>query len=430
MEYKNNNQYEIRDLKEKCNDILEDLEFILSESHLNNKSLQELIKEYETNKKQLELKIKGFFKSVYRFVEEKRNEILEKFTFSYNQNLDKILEKGDKLNNRIENSKECKRKIISIMNGTLMNVDETFNEHYTLLREFNENSNFLNFDIDDIFFLSEEETKILKAFSNLADLKFKNKFIKLQKNIKIGKRKKKHIEIECEDFGNNYLDQKYSSNNNIMSNIKNELNSIKLEKKKNYENNNFYLNKQEQNFNGSLNIKENQYNEFNCDNDIFITHHNKNNFIPISKNPLFSKENLNKNSVNLMNEKRTINANYITDYIKMNNISDININTSRKHIKSFNNPEILETSDLINNDSLYFRHNHPNKNIKAPNVKQSFEFGRKNFQRNPINLDFKNNNFLNNDSRILYKYENGERRIYYETSNDINEIIVSKLFFI
>ncbi len=206
LKYKKNTRYEIKELSEKCNEIINNVDVIIAESQMSKTLLKELICEYESNKINLEDKINNFFVIVLRFVNEKKIQIIEKLETIYKINYEKILEKTDFLNERIEHGKEYKGKIFSILYGNLNNINEIINEYYINLKNYSESIDLVNFEIDQINFSNEEENKIFKILSNLSDLKIKNRFIEMHGNNKSLSAKKKE---------NNYIYGSNYKNKNI-----------------------------------------------------------------------------------------------------------------------------------------------------------------------------------------------------------------------
>ena len=282
-----------------------DMDNIIIENSLNNDNLKKLMKDYEFNKFNLDEKINGFFEEINKILNNKKLEICEQLNFFYNKNYEKISEKLELLNTRIENSKDYKERIISIMNGNLFELEETLGEYNNIIRFYTDNSNVINFEIEEVNFIHEEENKIHKNILNICDIKLRNKFIKFQKTLNL-------------------------------TNKTNKLNKRELN-----------------NFDKLLEV-----NEFQT--DLYQNYFSGN-------NPVFA-DNLYK---------------HIKIVDKMQN----------------KNQEILETSDLINDVDTR------NKFYKQEKFK-------------------KKDDFFKNESRILYKYEGGERKNSYENPNDQTNYLI------
>jgi hypothetical protein len=426
--------------------MINEMDYILSESQSNESSLQDLIKEFEAKKNIVNESIEMFFGAVLRFVSDKKNEILEKLNSIHSKNCDNILDKADFLCIRINNAKEFKERIISLMNGNFHDVKETFNEYNMILKFYNENANSLNFEIEEISFFHEEENKIYKAFSNFADLKLKRKFIKLQneaKKITKGKSSKENGNLKNKNSFNADLFGDIITNNqnenlhfNKTFKFEREYNSNKLDTF-NSKNDGKFSKQQSQ-----LKINHKDFSAFNNKKlkDTFEGGDNRNqperdisgNYIPISKNPLFVNESPERNYNNLNQNLNVENNN--------NNISKQNLLQAKNkndvfrnnRLEKFDNLPIIDTTDIINNDYAYGKAKSAfNYNDAFYNDKPKLESRLGNIQKN-ANVDFRKENLFNNDSRLLYKYDGGLKKIYYEATknnNNNNEYHTSKLKF-
>lgn len=380
------------------------------------------------------------------------------------------------------------------MNGDYTNVEENLSEYDIIIKFFNDNVNLLNFEIDEFIFNHEQENKIAKTLATYSDIKPKNKLIKLQKNLPFKNQRNKPTSQEVNIFDCNY--NYYSNNNknpfnNNNNNNLNMLNSFHEEFNNNiddeeidYNNNNNVNNFNPNNLRfENLNINKNLNNNLSQPNsylinNMFSNNHNFNShnsninnntnynsiqssniglenvnvqpakkFFSISKAPLFKDK-----------TEKTFNTNY--NSLKTNNNFSINNNTLQsKHIglnknsyekynndlsKNINNyivdNEGLLTEDLINNDmekkyNINKTHFINNNNNPTYNPNNNSNPVQRNLLINSVLENYKNSKkegFFNSSSRICYRYDNGEKKIYFENPSEKNDASKSLIlpFFI
>jgi hypothetical protein len=176
--FKNNPRYIVKEIHEKCGEMKDDLEKAFMENQTLVDTLQDTIKEVQENKNREEQRIFNFFEDMIKFLDEKRNEMLDGLSAMYVTNCEKLQEKVDYFSVKMEEGETLKNDIISVGESSsykLPDVLQVFN-HYMM--EVNDPSR-LHLEIMTYKFAHEEHNKSYNFLSKFADLKTSNKTIKL-----------------------------------------------------------------------------------------------------------------------------------------------------------------------------------------------------------------------------------------------------------
>lgn len=237
--YKKNPKYEIKEIKEKCKEILTDVDKILGDNQHYVEVLQHTLQEIKDNKNTEEERVSNLYDNVIKFLDERRNEIIENINDLFAGNADKLSEKLDYFSSKMEDAEELKGHILSVMNNETQEINEVMSRYSQFVQETTD-SNKLNLELAEYKFSHDDENKLFKYLSNFGDLKSKAKYIRFipknyvssqQTSLKNLNSDLKHLNIASSGhsgqggLGNNLMKNNYESNNHKYNNnaFQNEL---------------------------------------------------------------------------------------------------------------------------------------------------------------------------------------------------------------
>ena len=248
--FKKNPKYEIKEIKEKCGEVLLDVDKILSDNQHYVEILQSTLKDIKDNKTNEEERVSNLYDEVIKYLEEKKSEMYENINNMFANNADKLSEKLDYFSTKMEDAEELKAHIVAVMNNSSYGIHEVLERYTQFIRE-NSDSNKLNLELIEYKFSHDDENKLIKYLNNFGDLKSKSKYIRFAPknnnnnpvvvsnlNNLTGLNSNNSILNSNSNLNNLYSGHQKDNNSNLDYQFKNlSINSNPVPQKKNYESN-------------------------------------------------------------------------------------------------------------------------------------------------------------------------------------------------
>ena len=178
---KNNPKIIIKEINEKINDYIIDIDNILENNEKYISSLQNILNEIQMNKEKEEIKVSEIYDQIIAYLVNNRNISLSKIEEYFNQNTKCISNKLDYFAKNIENGEKIKEELIEMNNQASNNLNQIIDKFNRFMREVNNYSNY-DLSINQYKFVHDDENKVIKYLNNFADLKNKKKVIKFNMN--------------------------------------------------------------------------------------------------------------------------------------------------------------------------------------------------------------------------------------------------------
>ena len=376
-----NPSMQIKELKEKYNDLSDFIVGIMNNSHKNIDLIQNTIELIKKNKENEHKKIKHFYNNLIKFLETEKKEKMEKIENLSNENIHNLEQKLLIFNEIIEQGDEFQTNLEKEDGDINHNYSSVINNYNNILKLNQSNhSDKTNNKLKYIKFVSKNEMDIKEYLDRIANVNIINRIIRF--NQKLNSKENK------EQFGNKLL-HIYSSNTNDPSSMKYRKRIVKKKlNKKNISSENL-LDKRSQNdssdyynLNSSVKVKNSEY-------------IHKNNF----DNNLFEQSSRKKMAKTLKIGSKTpvLNQQYEKKYAYDNNS---NQNKSRSLLENY---FIIKNRDKYDNseEQNYFYLNDNNKSVKSQ--KNNKSFNNLNILNNFYNLDY---------NRRSPNYKNVEKKGY------------------
>jgi len=168
---------EIKEIKEKCTDIMDNIDKLLNDNQTHVDILNDSLNDIKKNKFNEEQRVIQFYDKLIKFMEERKVELLENINIIFSQNADKLSEKLDFFSTKMEDAEDLKRNIVAVSNGETSRINDVINSYMQYLREANDSSR-LNLELTEYKYVSDDENKLLKYLNSFGDLKSKEKLIR------------------------------------------------------------------------------------------------------------------------------------------------------------------------------------------------------------------------------------------------------------
>ena len=362
-----NPKCEVKEIKEKFDELILDAEKIINLNQNNIKIIQDSLKDIKKNKETEEKNINLYFDHIFKYLNSKKGEYLSQIDSLFTDNAKKLKQKLEIFSEQIEQGESLKALIDNY--DTNNNFDEIMETYIKLdtIKKTEKDNNEIN--LQEYKFSHDDETKIMKYINNFGDIKAMNKYIHFQNgkkdifNLKISSNQPPILDEQKKNFFN------FNTNPQIIGNNTNNKNSSRL----------------------TNNSTENQEleNEINYNNSR-ISNNNKQKQVSYNNNYNFNFNKINPMSNNSTG-KRSIKPNYGN-------------NNFFRHIINSNN-EVNNGNNYINMDS----NPRENKNYSFNNLTNN------NKNRGHRIISIQDNNFISNN-----KGSSGEGRIYNNNNNIYN----------
>ena len=368
-----NPKCEVKEIKEKFDELILDAEKIINLNQNNIKIIQDSLKDIKKNKETEEKSINLYFDHIFKYLNSKKAEYLSQIDSLFTDNAKQLKQKLEIFSEQIEQGESLKALIDNYENNN--NFDEIMETFVKLenIKKSEKDNNLIN--LQEYKFSHDDETKIMKYINNFGDIKTINKYVHFQNdkkdifNLKVSSNVAPLVEEQKKNFFNFNTNPALINNN--ANNLINNKNSSRL----------------------TNNSTENQdmENEMNYNNNSNISGNNNN-----KKQGNLNNYNFNFNKINPMSNNTTGKRGIKTNFGN---------NNFFRHLIS-NNEYNNGNMNYINMDS----NNRDNKNYSFNNLSNNNKRG------NRI-ISIQENNYLSN------KGTSGEGRLL---NNNIYNINYSK----
>ena len=172
--FKKNPKIEIKEIKEKCFEINNDVDVVIEDNQHNVEMIQGALKNIKKNKETEEKRINNFFEQIINFLKNKKMEIMNQIDSLFTENARKLSQKLEIFSNKIEQSENLKNIIDEYSNNANINFLEILDIYNKITRDSND-PNKINIQLQEYRFNHDDESKMIKYINNFGDLKVVSK---------------------------------------------------------------------------------------------------------------------------------------------------------------------------------------------------------------------------------------------------------------
>ena len=221
-----NPKCEVKEIKEKFDELVLDAEKIINLNQNNIKIIQDSLKDIKKNKETEEKNVNLYFDHIFKYLNSKKGEYLSQIDSFFTDNVKKLNQKLENFSEQIEQGESLKALIDNYENNN--NFDEIMDTYIKLENIKKSEKENSQVNLQEYKFSHDDETKIMKYINNFGDIKTVNKFIHFQNekkdifNLKVSSNVAP-IEEQKKSFFNFNTNPALINNNNI--NINNNKNS-------------------------------------------------------------------------------------------------------------------------------------------------------------------------------------------------------------
>ena len=355
-----NPKCEVKEIKEKFDELVLDAEKIINLNQNNIKIIQDSLKDIKKNKETEEKNINLYFDHIFKYLNSKKGEYLSQIDSFFTDNAKKLKQKLEIFSDQIEQGESLKALIDNYeTNNNFDEIMETFIKLDAIKKREKDNNEI---SLQEYKFSHDDETKIMKYINNFGDIKTVSKNIHFQSdkkdifNLKVSS----NVAPIVEDQKKNYFN--FNTNPMLVNNNNNNKNSSRLT--------------------NNSNEKEEMENEINYNNSNISNNNNK------KQGSYSNNYNFNFNKINPMSNNSTGKRNIKPNFGNNNNFF--------RHITNNNNEFNNGNMNYINMD---------------PNCRDNKNYSFNNLSNNNKNrghriISIQDNNFMSNkgssgDGRIL-----------------------------
>ena len=394
-----NPKCEVKEIKEKFDELVLDAEKIINLNQNNIKIIQDSLKDIKKNKETEEKNINLYFDHIFKYLNSKKGEYLSQIDSLFTDNAKKLKQKLEIFSEQIEQGESLKALIDNY--DTNNNFDEIMETYIKLdtIKKTEKDNNEIN--LQEFKFSHDDETKIMKYINNFGDIKAMSKYIHFQNGKKdiFNLKMPSNAPLPSEEQKKNFFN--FNTNPQILGNNINNKNSSRLtnnstenqeiENEINYNNSRISNNnKQKQmNFNSNYNFNFNKINPMSNNSTgkrNIKTNFGNNNFFRQIINNSNEVNNGNNNYINMDSNPRE-NKNY-----SFNNLSTNNKNRGHRIISIQDNNFISNNKGSSGEGRIY---NNNNNNMYNMNYPKRIGLDKNNI--NNTNKNMNNNKNIRND---------------------------------
>ena len=383
-----NPKCEVKEIKEKFDELILDAEKIINLNQNNIKIIQDSLKDIKKNKETEEKSINLYFDHIFKYLNSKKGEYLSQIDSLFTDNAKKLKQKLEIFSEQIEQGESLKALIDNYENNN--NFDEIMDTYIKLenIKKSEKDNNQIN--LQEYKFSHDDETKIMKYMNNFGDIKSMSKYIHFQNdkkdifNLKVNSNEAPIVGEEKKNYFNFNTNPALLNNNNNKNSARltNNSNENQEENEMNYNNSNISNNKK-QNFSANNNYNFN----FNKINPMSNNSTGKRNIKTNFGNNNFFRHNNNEFNNGNMNYINMDSNNRDSKNYSFNNLSNNNKRGNR--IISIQDNNFLSKKGIsvegrvFNNNNIY-NMNYPkriglekdnsnlNKNMNNKNIRNEF----------------------------------------------------------
>ena len=206
---------EIKEIKKKVEEYKKNIDTIIDNTKNNLEKIKLCLKKFKKTKEDKVEIIKNFYKKINEFLNNKKNDDIDKFNTIYDNNIANIEKNITIFNEIIEKGNECTNIINSFKsNEYIFNIIENYKKLYNLYLSKN---NVDRFEYSD--FKSDNINEVINYLNNITGIEIKNEFVNYglyeisNNNMNNNNIKDENIDFNLLNY--NYLDKisDYSSDN-------------------------------------------------------------------------------------------------------------------------------------------------------------------------------------------------------------------------
>ena len=172
--FKKNPKIGIKEIKEKCNEIINDIDSIIDDNQHNVEMIQGALKNIKKNKEIEDKRVNSFFEQIMNYLKNKKMEIMNQIDSLFTENARKLSQKLEIFSGKIEQSENLKNAIDEYnINGNI-NFLEILDIYNKLSKDSND-PNKINIQLQEYRFNHDDESKMIKYINNFGDLKVVSK---------------------------------------------------------------------------------------------------------------------------------------------------------------------------------------------------------------------------------------------------------------
>ena len=225
-----NPKCEVKEIKEKFDELILDAEKIINLNQNNIKIIQDSLKDIKKNKETEEKSINLYFDHIFKYLNSKKAEYLSQIDSLFTDNAKQLKQKLEIFSEQIEQGESLKALIDNYENNN--NFDEIMETFVKLenIKKSEKDNNLIN--LQEYKFSHDDETKIMKYINNFGDIKTINKYVHFQNdkkdifNLKVSSNVAPLVEEQKKNFFNFNTNPALINNN--ANNLINNKNSSRL----------------------------------------------------------------------------------------------------------------------------------------------------------------------------------------------------------
>ena len=205
--FKKNPKIGIKEIKEKCNEIINDIDSIIDDNQHNVEMIQGALKNIKKNKEIEDKRVNTFFDQIMNYLKNKKLEVMNQIDSLFTENARKLSQKLEIFSSKIEQSENLKNAIDEYNTNANINFLEILDAFNKLSKDSND-PNKINIQLQEYRFNHDDESKMIKYINNFGDLKVVSKLFSFNG----GK------EQDLVFTNNNKLNNNISQQNELLSN--------------------------------------------------------------------------------------------------------------------------------------------------------------------------------------------------------------------
>ena len=383
-----NPSMQIKELKEKYNDLSVFIDEIMNNSQKNIDLIQNTIELIKKNKENEQKKIKLYYNNLIKYLENEKKEKLQKIENISKDNIHHLEQKLLIFNEIIEQGEEFQNNLEKEEGDINQNYSSVIKNYNNILKlnQSNHNDNANN-KLKYIKFVGKNEIQIKDYLNKIANINVIHRIIKYNKSSKT----KEENNIVKTPLNN------YSTNTNDKSSLKYHKRIVKKQfNKKNISSENFFDKRSENesseffHLNSSVKVKNSDFFNKNNFNSNTYEHKKRNNYSKTfkigSKTPMLSQQPKQKYTYikSKNNKNRSLLENYFN--LKKNNTND----------------KFIENNNIFNDGSESVQSQKNSKSFNNLNILNNF-YNLDYSRRSPNNKDIKDKGYINIAQMKLYK---------------------------
>jgi hypothetical protein len=168
--FKKNPKIEIKEIKEKCAEIMKEVDKHLEDNQQFVETLRLTLNDIQNNKQTEIERVNNFYEEIEKFLEEKKIQTFDKIETMFNTNTENFSKQLNYFSTRMEDAEMIKAKLMEVMNDNSSKLVQTLGKYNEFVKESSDSLKF-NMELFEYKFSHDDEAKLYKYLSNFGDLK-------------------------------------------------------------------------------------------------------------------------------------------------------------------------------------------------------------------------------------------------------------------